>query len=427
MAQSRVQPLNIADLIAAYKNTGAADAVNAASKGLEGGVSLANSLAMKRLEQQKLQSDMDTKKQNLIDKAKELALNQQKVDQNSVSVQNPVTLGQVQPKGTDLPANAPVASYDPNSNTVTPDTTTTKMSPEAFKVQNPDVEDSYKRALALQAKTGQPIDPKLQAAAEQYQKTKTPESFTIAGVGTTPETKGHIKVLGSKDSSVKDVNLGNGFVPPTAISGEAREKANDIRQQQYDENKLQHFAIAAGGLSAGGKSAVGIAAKGNLNADRALDTLASPNLDPQALGGAVSDLASLYSGGAATLEGLKSQEYNTLQQKIANLKTYAMSRPEALNTPEVKNEIINRLHEIKDINNQLLERNMGIEAAGIGGVLERNPKAYDRIIKAVTNAPTPTPVQVHSQALDWANANPNDPRAAAIKAKATQALTGQHP
>lgn len=127
------------------------------------------------------------------------------------------------------------------------------------------------------------------------------------------------------------------------------------KQDQFDQKQWSQFINKNTPTLASSRSTLGMAANGNLRADRALATIQNnPTMTYQDLGNVVGDLAGIYQGGAPTDMGMKHQQYESIQTTLANLKQYATGNPQDAVPPKIKGKILDVINNLKDVNNKAI-------------------------------------------------------------------------
>jgi hypothetical protein len=220
-----------------------------------------------------------------------------------------------------------------------------------------------------------------------------------------------------------------------AAAAAGKAGAVDIRhkeqEDQFDAKMLERIGKAVNVLSTGSKLVVTLAAKANMQSDRAMQVLINPkatNEDIQGL--AVTDIAALMKGGVPDKELIKSNTYNSLSKKFSDVMTFITATPQAANTPAIRQKLIEVVKGLKQIDNKIIQDNLGIEAVVYEPFIKRHPDTWQRLTEAVgktTQGLSDVPPSVQRQQLvpakqhpqakkmeEWAKNNPNDPRSKEI-------------
>lgn len=182
-------------------------------------------------------------------------------------------------------------------------------------------------------------------------------------------------------------NIPPGFKEPGVMKAELwtkpREQANKIREEQFNESQWNKLGKSINSLQSGSRSAVGMAAVGNQRAARALQLLNDPNMTPQLLDYVNTDLGGIMQGGAPHVEQLnRSDMGRNLVTKWANLKQMILSKPESINLPETRELLKNTIMGIMQVDNEVLDTNLGIEKEAYLRAIQSDPKRFDRMIGA---------------------------------------------
>jgi len=122
---------------------------------------------------------------------------------------------------------------------------------------------------------------------------------------------------------------------------------------------------------------LGTAGMGNMRADRALKILSKPTASSQELSAAAIDFAGMIQGGVPSEIEFNKQNYNTIQGKWADLKTYLTGHPQDAGTPAIQQKIRDMVSEVKEVDNLLIGRNMQAVEAMNAEWVSRNQKKWD--------------------------------------------------
>jgi len=228
-------------------------------------------------------------------------------------------------------------------------------------------------------------------------------------------------------------------------SADSKALALSEKEDQFNQRRWERFAAAVNPINAGSRKALGVAAVNNMRADRLLATASNKVLTSQDYSSLVSDLQGIYKGGVPDQEMMKHGDYRSIQRAAGQLLGQIMGKPEAINTPEIRDHLVMLTRELKDVDNKAINDNLGFNRVIFDELEKNDPAKFQRAMSALsemttaahdmapgakeplgTPSPTPTtsvspagPKQLTSEdqeAIDWANANPSDPRAAKILA-----------
>lgn len=218
-----------------------------------------------------------------------------------------------------------------------------------------------------------PVDPRIMSAFATQAKI---EGAPIAG---TKKNEAALSKLSTLDTPEK-----------IAAREAAKGKIEDAKVGKADEKfwASQYKLFAPTNAARG--SLIGQAAYGNARADRALTTLADPNIKPQQIQAVVNDYAGIMQGGAPHADSMRSMGFDTLLTDFANLKTKIFSEPQNANQPEVVNTLRNMISEIKKVDNQIISNNLDTFEATNSEQVSRNPTKWQKIRNSVmrgTQAP----------------------------------------
>lgn len=201
-------------------------------------------------------------------------------------------------------------------------------------------------------------------------------------------------------------------------------------------------ALAAGKM-VGGDPNLNTLVKQSQAIDRGLHTIQGvKTLTPQLLSEVQLDIANAISGGkAAAVSTQEKVEFESLNTKWANLMQKINNRPEDINSPEVKQYMVDVMSRLKDA----YARNMDERKRQVGAGMEAidNPRAQKMVRdKLATYGTQPDEGRAPGfgmagdvmaggvsdedrQALEWAKNNPGDPRAFKVLLKLQEKKGGR--
>lgn len=148
------------------------------------------------------------------------------------------------------------------------------------------------------------------------------------------------------------------------------------KESQFDTKQWEEINRKTNPAVAGPRTLVGMAGTLNAKADRALKNLNDPNATPQQIAGAVADTASILAGGAADDHAIKSQTYDTLETRLANLKTLISSKPQMANQPEVVAQLKKVIGDIREVDNKVIQDNLNTYENIHSDTIKRNPEKW---------------------------------------------------
>jgi len=196
----------------------------------------------------------------------------------------------------------------------------------------------------------------------------------------------------------------SGNMPPTTVGAGNRVLPTEVKRhniamedilRQNAENKGQmsekddekmgmQIAKAINPLSASSRSTLGIAGNVNMRADRALMLLKneSPTVEDKAM--IVRDLQYLMQGGAPFAEEVKKGMYGSLWEDANKLIQYVTATPTALDNPDILNKLKQTILDLKEVDNKVINDNLGVWGAATMDWAARNPEEWSRMTGAVT-------------------------------------------
>lgn len=156
-----------------------------------------------------------------------------------------------------------------------------------------------------------------------------------------------------------------------AATNNRMELTTGVRQDQFDAKQWQAINHDANPDVAGPRKLVGMAGALNKRVAAGLKNTEG-NPTNQQLNGAIADVATMLTNGAADDMAIKAQSYNTIQGKLNDLKTLVTSRPTEAAPPEVVAKVRKTLQEMAGINNDVISRNLKTTETIYGDTINRN-------------------------------------------------------
>jgi len=159
------------------------------------------------------------------------------------------------------------------------------------------------------------------------------------------------------------------------------------KEERWTEEQWQKLERRANALNASSRSAIGQSGIANVRAARAMDLLTNPSIvqDPNMFQQVLTDIDGIMKGGAPTDIQFK-EHYKSLQTKLAEIMTFVQSKPTAVNAPEIKKQLMNVLQGLRDVDNQIISRNLGIQKIAFKRILEADPERAEEFYKATAEA-----------------------------------------
>lgn len=239
------------------------------------------------------------------------------------------------------------------------------------------------------------------------------------------------------DMSAKDIE-GNPYIQDT-VKGEFGAKARNITANRIEEGlniKRDTQSEGAANKIHGDQLVKDMSSRQNQIAIDRHTLEGGGIITPQMLNELTQGVASALSGGrGASVHSSEMQEINNLQTQSAKLRSFIESKPEEATNPETKKQLIDVLSRLEDAYGTVRYRRA--QQVGTGKTYKNNPDALKSMQDAIESynpqsaaggkglleapskqtGPTsgkPTSPLEDQQAIDWANSNPNDPRAKQI-------------
>jgi hypothetical protein len=128
-------------------------------------------------------------------------------------------------------------------------------------------------------------------------------------------------------------------------------------------------------MQASSRSGLGSAGIANIRSARALSMLLDPNIiqDPYAFNLVNTDIQGIMKGGAPDEVQLK-EGYKNLQTWLGSLWQKVSSQPAMITQPEVQAQLINILTGLQDIDNQIIDKNLGVQKVVFKKILAEDPE-----------------------------------------------------
>lgn len=159
---------------------------------------------------------------------------------------------------------------------------------------------------------------------------------------------------------------------------EFRKELADAAKFRSENQAWQEFGDHLNSLKQEG-GPLGMAAKSNLRAYRALDVL-GPKATPQDVQYVYRDLDGIFQGGVPPITGAEKSQYNTLQQRWANLKTVLSNEPQQLNSPNVINHLRDIVTGLRSIDNKALNDNIDFVGKQYSHLQNLDPLHYKTLL-----------------------------------------------
>lgn len=241
--------------------------------------------------------------------------------------------------------NAPIASYNPESNQTTP-----SMSP------NPNAAIGNLKGLP-------------------------PEILSkVIGPMMIAQQKQNMKPQGLNPNTIAQMEMNKKRMDVMAGRNEAWNRSTDARQI----NELQKET----GLTTKQQSALQM---NNLRADRAISILQKPNITYQELALGEIDLAGIMQGGVPHVDEVKNTSFPGWQKQWSSLKTYATGHPNENVPPAIRQKMLDLTQKVIEIDNKFLQENAQFRKSMIGptvrGGINQFKPAIDRMTKTLTTQP----------------------------------------
>jgi len=163
------------------------------------------------------------------------------------------------------------------------------------------------------------------------------------------------------------------------------------KQSQFDSRQWERLESKANNLNAGSRKALGVASINNMRADRLLATSDMKIITPQVYNALVADLQGIYKGGVPDQVMMQHGDYQTIQRKAAEVLQQITGKPQNVNTPEIKQYLLDLTRDIKAIDNKVINDNLGIQAVAFRDLIRKDPERWNDLVTAI-NRTTEEPI-----------------------------------
>ena len=174
----------------------------------------------------------------------------------------------------------------------------------------------------------------------------------------------------TKTLSLMNVPAGAKTAPLESIAS-SREHYIEQRGELYDRSQFKELISKVNSLDRNSRNAVGIAGLNNMRADRVLNVIDKPNVTNQDIANFVADIAGIYKGGVPDQIQMEHSNYDTLVADLTHYAQYLASNPLEVPTKEVKDHLKEITKEIKDVDNQVIYDNIGIQEIAFAPLLSK--------------------------------------------------------
>jgi hypothetical protein len=184
-----------------------------------------------------------------------------------------------------------------------------------------------------------------------------------------------------------------------------KDRADAEKNDFKDRTEQAQIMKEMNGLTASSRSALGAAATSKQKANRMIQLLQDPNATTNDYSLAATDLSSIVSG-TATISGTKDQQYNTLKGTLSKGMQYLSSNPNAPDTPQVKQHMINVAKQMNNISDEVQNHQLRISKAAHSNFYNKHPEEIDNIVSAIQDNGAQEAPPKQSTAQPQASAKP---------------------
>lgn len=172
-------------------------------------------------------------------------------------------------------------------------------------------------------------------------------------------------------------------VKPVAVGGGS---PINPKQQAFDEKLGITLGQKINALQGSSRSALGVAGINNQKADRCIEILSDPKIDPTEKDQAVTDLLSVMKGGSPDEVQIKQGMYKSMYENAVNFMQNITGTPQNYNNPDVINKMLNIAKGLKAVDNNTIKNNLGVWAAAAEPWIKRNPQQWSDMTGAVAQS-----------------------------------------
>ena len=169
------------------------------------------------------------------------------------------------------------------------------------------------------------------------------------------------------------------------LAQQNRSMALSEKEDQFNQRRWERFGAAINPLNAGSRKALGIAASNNMRADRLLATAQNRTITSQDYSNLIADLQGIYKGGVPDQVMMGHGDYPSLQRKAGQILSLLSGKPSAVHTPEVLSHLTELTRELKDVDNKVINDNLGINSIIFDELQKADPQKFERVLDALAN------------------------------------------
>lgn len=174
------------------------------------------------------------------------------------------------------------------------------------------------------------------------------------------------------------------------------------KEDQFNQRRWERFGAAVNPMNAGSRRALGVAAVNNMRADRLLATAGNKTVTSQDYANIIADLQGIYKGGVPDQQMMKHGDYPSIQRRAGEILGMLSGNPQAIKTPKLMQHLEELTRELKDVDNKVINDNMGFNSVIFDELKKSDPAKFERAMSALsemsvgvadnptTAAPTPT-------------------------------------
>jgi hypothetical protein len=168
-------------------------------------------------------------------------------------------------------------------------------------------------------------------------------------------------------------------------SSSSKELGLEQKKYQWTEDQWQKLERRTNALNTSGRSALGQSGVANVRAARAMDVLVNKDIvqDPYAYDLVNTDVQGIMKGAAPTQEQLK-EKYTNLQTALASQWQKITAQPQSINQPEVKKQLLTIINSLREIDNDVIDRNLGVAKVAFKHIIQDDPDRAEEFFNAIS-------------------------------------------
>jgi hypothetical protein len=162
------------------------------------------------------------------------------------------------------------------------------------------------------------------------------------------------------------------------------EAKSSMAEQKVAQNKIQNWLTLEKRVnpnSTAGQNALGLSGKANQRADRAFGLLAIPDTTWEDMHAIITDTAGILTGGVPQMPTIEDQNIGkSIAERWAKLASIVTGhRTEGVVPLKYRQQLFDRIKEIKNVDNEIISKQLGIVEVAAEGVIGEDPDRWERL------------------------------------------------